>query len=99
MIFISDDEPEAEYSFIENAADSQPLLGSGSDDLEEPEVTILMDEHVEETSLSICLQVTLPYIIAGFGMVLAGMVLDVVQVGWNKFTYFTFSTLGKIFTR
>ena len=31
------------------------------------------------------LQVTLPCIIAGMGMVIAGMVLDVVQVGlkWN----------------
>ena len=27
------------------------------------------------------LQVTLPYIIAGMGMMMAGMVLDVVQVG------------------
>ena len=41
-----------------------------------------MIEQPEETSLSIILQVTLPYIIAGFGMVLAGMVLDIVQVGY-----------------
>ena len=37
-------------------------------------------KEVEETSISIALQIFLPYIIAGFGMVGAGMVLDVVQV-------------------
>ena len=79
---VTGDDEEAEYSFIENGADSEPLLRSSSEDLgREPEITIIMDEPPEETSLSICLQVTLPYIIAGMGMVMAGMVLDVVQVG------------------
>lgn len=34
----------------------------------------------EETSVSICAQVIFPYLLAGMGMVLAGMVLDTVQV-------------------
>lgn len=34
----------------------------------------------EETSTSICAQVMFPYLLAGMGMVMAGMVLDAVQV-------------------
>lgn len=41
----------------------------------EPEVTV-----EEESSVAICLQVLLPYLLAGMGMVMAGMVLDYVQV-------------------
>lgn len=80
-----DDREIAEYSFIENTADTLPLLEPGSDDNEEQEPSVSVIEQSEETSLSICLQVTLPYIIAGFGMVLAGMVLDVVQ-HWPVYT-------------
>ena len=76
--WISDENQEAEHSFIETTSLTQPLLEPISD--EEPDSSVSLVEHEEETSLSICLQVTLPYIIAGFGMVLAGMVLDVVQV-------------------
>lgn len=80
-----DDREIAEYSFIENTADTQPLLETGSDDNEEPVPGVSVIEQSEETSLSIILQVTLPYIIAGFGMVLAGMVLDIVQ-HWPVYT-------------
>lgn len=41
----------------------------------EPEVKV-----EEESSIVICLQVLLPYLLAGMGMVMAGMVLDYVQV-------------------
>lgn len=34
----------------------------------------------EETSIAICIQVVFPYLLAGMGMVMAGMVLDIVQV-------------------
>lgn len=34
----------------------------------------------EESSIAICLQVLFPYLLAGMGMVFAGMVLDTVQV-------------------
>jgi len=36
--------------------------------------------HHSETYLSIAIQVFIPFLIAGFGMVGAGLVLDVVQV-------------------
>lgn len=38
------------------------------------------DAHQSETYLSIAIQVFIPFLIAGFGMVGAGLVLDVVQV-------------------
>lgn len=34
----------------------------------------------EESSLAVCLQVLFPYLLAGMGMVMAGMVLQYVQV-------------------
>lgn len=34
----------------------------------------------DESAISICLQVLIPYLLAGMGMVMAGMVLDSVQV-------------------
>lgn len=39
-----------------------------------------MAKSQEESAISICLQVLLPYLLAGLGMVMAGMVLDYVQV-------------------
>lgn len=45
----------------------------------EPEVKV-EEEEKEESSVVICLQVLLPYLLAGMGMVMAGMVLDYVQV-------------------
>lgn len=39
-----------------------------------------MAKSQEESAVAICLQVLLPYLLAGLGMVLAGMVLDYVQV-------------------
>lgn len=39
-----------------------------------------MHKPGEESSFTIALQVVFPYLLAGLGMVLAGMVLDVVQV-------------------
>ncbi|CAL8324914.1 unnamed protein product [Merluccius merluccius] len=38
----------------------------------------------EESSRAVCLQVLLPFLLAGMGMVLAGMVLDSVQVGGRR---------------
>ncbi|XP_062871322.1 solute carrier family 41 member 1 [Trichomycterus rosablanca] len=42
----------------------------------------------EESSVSICAQVLLPYLLAGMGMVMAGMVLDSVQ-HWEVFKVIT----------
>ncbi|KAF0036670.1 hypothetical protein F2P81_011982 [Scophthalmus maximus] len=44
---------------------------------ERPKVSVAKME--EESSMSICLQVVFPYLLAGMGMVMAGMVLDSVQ--------------------
>lgn len=68
-----------ETSFIQDG-DTQPLLDAS--DSEEEVSTAIMVKESSETSLQICMQVTLPYIIAGFGMVAAGMVLDIVQVSF-----------------
>uniref|UniRef100_A0A8C5Q0I0 Solute carrier family 41 member n=1 Tax=Leptobrachium leishanense TaxID=445787 RepID=A0A8C5Q0I0_9ANUR len=47
-----------------------------------------MKKPVEESASSIALQVLLPYLLAGLGMVMAGMVLDVVQ-HWQVFRSIT----------
>lgn len=49
---------------------------------ERPKVSVTKLE--EESSISICLQVVFPYLLAGMGMVMAGMVLDSVQ-HWEVF--------------
>lgn len=68
-----------------------PLLSSQDDDIdgdlivnkdEASEVKTVSEE--DESALSIGLQVFIPYIIAGFGTVGAGMVLDIVQ-HWEVF--------------
>ncbi|KAM9341811.1 solute carrier family 41 member 3 [Pholidichthys leucotaenia] len=53
---------------------------------ERPKVSVAKVE--EESSLAICLQVLFPYLLAGMGMVLAGMVLDSVQ-HWEVFKVIT----------
>ncbi|KAG7239848.1 hypothetical protein INR49_030561 [Caranx melampygus] len=45
--------------------------------VERPKVSVAKVE--EESSIAICLQVLFPYLLAGMGMVMAGMVLDNVQ--------------------
>ncbi|XP_008937362.1 PREDICTED: solute carrier family 41 member 1-like, partial [Merops nubicus] len=47
-----------------------------------------MAKSQEESAMGICLQVLLPYLLAGLGMVLAGMVLDYVQ-HWDVFRTIT----------
>lgn len=42
------------------------------------------NEDVHETYFSIAVQVFIPFLIAGFGMVGAGLVLDIVQVSIIK---------------
>ncbi|XP_076597256.1 solute carrier family 41 member 1 isoform X2 [Chaetodon auriga] len=53
---------------------------------EKPKVPVAKVE--EESSLAICLQVLFPYLLAGMGMVMAGMVLDSVQ-HWEVFKVIT----------
>lgn len=49
-----------------------------------PKVSVAKLE--EESSAAICLQVLVPYLLAGMGMVMAGMVLDNVQVSPPTFS-------------
>ena len=51
-----------------------------SDAAEEQLLPEEADKERKENLLSICLQVFLPFMIAGFGMMLAGLLLDAVQV-------------------
>uniref|UniRef100_A0A671TPN7 Solute carrier family 41 member n=1 Tax=Sparus aurata TaxID=8175 RepID=A0A671TPN7_SPAAU len=53
---------------------------------ERPKVSVAKVE--EESSIAICLQVLFPYLLAGMGMVMAGMVLDNVQ-HWEVFKVIT----------
>lgn len=50
----------------------------------------------EESSIAICLQVLFPYLLAGMGMVMAGMVLDYVQVR-APIIWLTFQLLKLLF--
>ncbi|KAH3819941.1 hypothetical protein DPMN_121685 [Dreissena polymorpha] len=68
-----------ETSFINGNADTQPLIVDDSFDDDIGKVIVKLEDS-SETSLQIILQVSFPYLIAGFGMVAAGMVLDAVQV-------------------
>ncbi|XP_010222495.1 PREDICTED: solute carrier family 41 member 1-like, partial [Tinamus guttatus] len=52
------------------------------------EEKVAMAKPREESAAAICLQVLLPYLLAGLGMVLAGMVLDYVQ-HWDVFQTIT----------
>ena len=81
---------------------TRPLLGSSSAESDtdsgvevspQTESDTDVKPYVQEASWHIALQIFFPYIIAGFGMVAAGMVLDIVQVSAISFYLFTFFTL------
>lgn len=54
------------------------------------------DEQIQETYFSIAIQVFIPFLIAGFGMVFAGLVLDKIQV--NNASKF-YSSIGSFIVR
>lgn len=57
-----------------------PLLDEERDDELQPDIAGTKDANLEEGSFTIGLQVFFPFLIAGFGTVSAGILLDVVQV-------------------
>ena len=63
-----------EDALLENASQSNESDDISNDQSPEPPVPL------KETSFSIGLQVVFPFLLAGFGTVAAGMVLDIVQV-------------------
>ncbi|XP_056278681.1 solute carrier family 41 member 1 [Pseudoliparis swirei] len=62
------------------------LQPPGKPTAEKPKASVVKLE--EESSVAICLQVLFPYLLAGMGMVMAGMVLDNVQ-HWKVFKVIT----------
>uniref|UniRef100_A0AAY5KQY5 Solute carrier family 41 member n=1 Tax=Esox lucius TaxID=8010 RepID=A0AAY5KQY5_ESOLU len=71
-----------EDALLENASQSNESDDISTDQSPEPPAPL------NETSFSIGLQVVLPFLLAGFGTVAAGMVLDIVQ-HWTVFTEVT----------
>lgn len=63
-----------EDALLENASQSNESDDTSTDQSPAPPVPL------KETSFSIGLQVVFPFLLAGFGTVAAGMVLDIVQV-------------------
>ncbi|XP_072552507.1 solute carrier family 41 member 1 isoform X1 [Salminus brasiliensis] len=73
-----------------NGQDEAPLLPPivpSKKPVEEKKRTVQAKTE-EESSIAICLQVLFPYLLAGMGMVMAGMVLDSVQ-HWDVFKVIT----------
>uniref|UniRef100_A0A3B4AQC5 Solute carrier family 41 member n=1 Tax=Periophthalmus magnuspinnatus TaxID=409849 RepID=A0A3B4AQC5_9GOBI len=68
-----------EDALLENASQSNESDDTSMDQSPEPPAPL------KETSFSIGLQVVFPFLLAGFGTVAAGMVLDIVQ-HWTVFT-------------
>ncbi|KPP68709.1 solute carrier family 41 member 1-like [Scleropages formosus] len=71
-----------EDALLENASQSNESDDTSTDQSPEPPAPL------KETSFSIGLQVVIPFLLAGFGTVAAGMVLDIVQ-HWTVFTEVT----------
>lgn len=69
-----------EDALLENASQSNESDDTSTDQSPEPTAPL------KETSFSIGLQVVFPFLLAGFGTVAAGMVLDIVQVSEISYT-------------
>lgn len=69
-----------------------PLLGELNDDEIQTEIAGTGDTGFEEGSFTIGLQVFFPFLIAGFGTVSAGILLDVVQVSLTKIVFHMISS-------
>ena len=65
---------------VSNSDQRSPLLGEDNEDELQTEIAGTEDTRLEEGSFTIGLQVFFPFLIAGFGTVSAGILLDVVQV-------------------
>ncbi|XP_078717174.1 solute carrier family 41 member 2 isoform X1 [Lampetra fluviatilis] len=78
-----------ELAEVRSAQEEDALLESGSQATESDDVgSTEVDTHGthKESAFSIGMQVLLPFLLAGFGMVAAGMVLDIVQ-HWPVFKH------------
>ncbi|XP_029457382.1 solute carrier family 41 member 2 isoform X2 [Rhinatrema bivittatum] len=80
----------ANFNYCDNrdASETDPMLqdhGVSSDDDESPEGNKKLPK---ESSITMALQILVPFLLAGFGTVSAGMVLDIVQ-HWDVFKNLT----------
>ena len=92
--FLGPDGAEVEVVVPESRANAKglreedALLENGSQSNESDDVSTdhgpTAPSPLKETSFSIGLQVLFPFLLAGFGTVAAGMVLDIVQVGSGR---------------
>ncbi|XP_061922233.1 solute carrier family 41 member 2 [Entelurus aequoreus] len=85
------DAGDGSYSEMEPMLSERRLSGEESDGHEDQEQEVPpAPVHIlpKETPLAMALQILLPFLLAGFGTVSAGMVLDVVQ-HWEAFQYIT----------
>uniref|UniRef100_A0AAV2M2J0 Solute carrier family 41 member n=1 Tax=Knipowitschia caucasica TaxID=637954 RepID=A0AAV2M2J0_KNICA len=79
-----------EDALLENASQSNESDDTSLDQSPEPSAPL------KETSFSIGLQVVFPFLLAGFGTVAAGMVLDIVQTFCNTLKNVSSRALGRI---
>ncbi|XP_061523132.1 solute carrier family 41 member 2 [Phycodurus eques] len=86
------DPGDGSYSELEPMLAERRLSGdeADGDDEEEEEEQAQTAAHIlpKESPLAMALQILVPFLLAGFGTVSAGMVLDVVQ-HWEAFRYIT----------
>lgn len=89
-------EPDVNYAYMD-ASPTEPLLGPDASEEDTDALHLISSESGredaivtkqsvktvfgEESSLRVAVQVFFPYLIAGFGMVGAGAVLEIVKVG------------------
>ncbi|GCC41874.1 hypothetical protein chiPu_0025794, partial [Chiloscyllium punctatum] len=62
-----------------NAEDEKPTPMAAAPAEDRPREKVALVELKEESALDICAQVVVPFLLAGQGMVLAGIVLNIVQ--------------------
>ena len=79
---VSDNDDDDRAPLINDSEDEYVIEYTNNREMGEDENANGKKTEEDETSCSIGMQVVLPYIVAGFGMVAAGIVLDVVQVSW-----------------
>ncbi|XP_077450135.1 solute carrier family 41 member 2 [Stigmatopora argus] len=79
---------DGSYSELEPMLPERRLSGNETEEDEEEEEQAVVHILPKESPLAMALQILLPFLLAGFGTVSAGMVLDVVQ-HWEAFQYIT----------
>ncbi|XP_057711107.1 solute carrier family 41 member 2 [Corythoichthys intestinalis] len=82
------DSGDGNYSELEPMLAERRLSGDKAEEDEEEEVQPVVHILPKESPLAMALQILVPFLLAGFGTVSAGMVLDVVQ-HWEAFQYIT----------